>query len=92
VQTQLESASGAQFDMAYLQAQLVDHQKTVQLLQWEMSAGQDGDLQRYAAATLPVVLQHLEHVQMLISQATGADPQGLAAPKPGAARADTGRR
>jgi putative membrane protein len=51
----------------------------VQLLQWEIAAGQDANLQRYAAATLPTVLQHLQTLQHLHSSMTGAPPQGLAA-------------
>jgi putative membrane protein len=78
----LGKLSGAQFDLAYLQSQLVDHQKTVQILQWEMGSGQDAELQRYASAQLPIVLQHLETVQTLISQTTGAAPQGLASSAP----------
>ena len=43
------------------------------------SAGQDAQLQRFASATLPVVMQHLEMVQALLAEASGAAPQGLAA-------------
>jgi putative membrane protein len=82
----LDRASGAQFDSAYLQAQLVDHQKTVQILEWEMSAGQDPELQRYASATLPIVMHHLAQVQALLGQVTGAGPQGLAAADPSLAK------
>jgi putative membrane protein len=79
MQAQLQGLSGPAFDRAYLQGQIVDHQKTVQLLHWEIAAGQDANLQRYAAATLPTVLQHLQTLQHLQSSMTGAPPQGLAA-------------
>jgi putative membrane protein len=69
---QLESLSGPAFERAYLQNQLIDHQKTVQILEWEIGQGQEAGLQRYAAATLPVVMQHLQMVQALIGQTTGA--------------------
>lgn len=75
----LEKSGGAQFDAAYLQGQLVEHQKTAHLLEWEIASGQDPGLQRFASATLPVVLQHLQSVQALLAQTTGASPQGLAA-------------
>jgi putative membrane protein len=78
---QLESLSGAAFERAYLQNQLIDHQKTVQILEWEIGQGQEAGLQRYAAATLPVVMQHLQMVQALIGQSTGAAVRELAAPK-----------
>jgi len=76
---QLESLSGAAFDLAYLQGQLVEHQKTAQLLEWEIGMGQNPQLVRFASATLPVVLEHLETLQRLWSDTTGAAPAGLAA-------------
>jgi putative membrane protein len=76
---QLEGLRGDRFDAAYLQAQLIDHQKTVQLLQWEISFGQEPRLQRLAMETLPVVLDHLQQVQALIAETRGTPPQGLAA-------------
>lgn len=75
----LETLSGAEFDRAYMHAQLIDHQKTVQILQWELSNGQDAHLQKLAAETLPGVLKHLEHAQAVMSELTGSVPQGLAA-------------
>jgi putative membrane protein len=75
---ELKGLSGPQFDLAYMQGQLVDHQKTVQLLQWELAMGQDPELQRFAADTLPDVLEHLRMAQAIIGQLSGAGPQGLA--------------
>jgi putative membrane protein len=88
---ELKGLSGAQFDLAYMQHQLVEHQKTVQLLQWAWSMGQNAELQKLAAESLPTVLQHLEMAQSIMGQLTGAGPQGLAAyaspaKKPAAAR------
>lgn len=65
----LAGMSGAAFDDAYLRLQLVEHQKTVQLLQWEMGSGQEAPLQKLAAETLPTVLDHLAHVQALLAKA-----------------------
>ena len=75
---ELEKLSGPQFDVAYMQSQVIEHQKTAGLLQWQISLGQDGDLQRFAAATLPVVLTHLQAAQNILSQLTGQVPQGAA--------------
>ena len=55
----LEKLSGHQFDRAYLTAQVVEHQKTAQLLAWEIGQGQNPELQRFASETLPAVLEHL---------------------------------
>lgn len=76
---ELDRLSGKPFDVAYMQQQLIEHQKAATLLQWEMSTGQDPQLQRYAMDTLPTVLEHLEQVQMILGKLTGSGPQGLAA-------------
>jgi putative membrane protein len=68
---------GAQFEIAYLRNQLVEHQKAAQLLAWQINAGQIPSLQRFAAATLPGVLEHLEHVQQLLGELTGAARRDL---------------
>lgn len=75
----LETLQGSAFDAAYLQAQLVDHQKTVTLLLWEIASGQDASLQALAKESLPTVMDHLRHVQHLLGDVTAAGLQGLAA-------------
>jgi putative membrane protein len=70
----LEKLTGAVFDTAYILSQIEDHQKTVQLLQWEIGSGQNGPLQKFAAETLPVVLMHLKHAQLIASELTGQAP------------------
>jgi putative membrane protein len=79
MQARLQALNGVEFERAYLQGQIVDHQKTATLLQWEIAMGQDAGLQRYAAATLPTVLQHLQDLHQMHSQMTGTPPQGLSA-------------
>ncbi|TPI09204.1 DUF4142 domain-containing protein [Mesorhizobium sp. B4-1-3] len=59
MRVELEKLTDEAFDLAYISGQIVDHQKTVQLLEWEIDSGQDADIQRFAADTLPVVLEHL---------------------------------
>jgi putative membrane protein len=78
-QAELDKLSGAEFDLRYMQAQIVDHQKMSTILQWEISQGQDAALQRYAMEQLPAVFEHLEMAQRIVAQLTGATPQGLAA-------------
>jgi putative membrane protein len=78
MQAQLQGLGGAAFEKAYLQGQIVDHQKAAQILEWEVGMGQDAQLQRHAAATLPAVLSHLQTLQQLQSMSSGAPPQGLA--------------
>lgn len=64
----LAALSGAAFEDAYLQQQLVEHQKTAQLLQWHMGAGQQAPLQQVAMESLPTVLDHLAHVQAMLAE------------------------
>jgi putative membrane protein len=67
----LEAMSGAAFDLAYLDGQVADHQKTAQLLEHEIGSGQQVDLKTFAAETLPVVLAHLRLAQELQAEMTG---------------------
>lgn len=87
--SELEKMSGNLFDRAYIGGQIGDHQKTAQLLEWEIGSGENEQLKSYAADTLPVVLQHLEmaqHIQdALAERAPGAGaPQISEKPKSGA--------
>lgn len=59
------------FDLAYMRNQVVEHQKTAQLLEWEIGFGQDAELQRFAAEILPTVLSHLELARTLTAELSG---------------------
>ncbi|AZO66233.1 DUF4142 domain-containing protein [Mesorhizobium sp. M6A.T.Ce.TU.002.03.1.1] len=59
LRAKLEKLEGAAFDLAYISGQITDHQRTVQLLEWEIVSGQDADLQHFGSDTLPTVLEHL---------------------------------
>jgi putative membrane protein len=74
----LRGLSGRDFDLAYILAQIEDHQKTVQLLQWEIGSGQDAPLQQFAAETLPTVFGHLREAQFVASKLTGQAPPEIA--------------
>ena len=76
---ELEKLEDAEFDLAYMRGQIVDHQKTVQLLIWEIGSGQDAEIQRFAAATLPTVLRHLEMARDLTAELTNQPPATPAA-------------
>jgi hypothetical protein len=66
-----------------------DHQRTAQLLEYEIGSGENAALQTFAVETLPVVLQHLAMVQDLMEQfaqqnvtAGVAPPKGSGMPTP----------
>jgi len=83
VRADLDKLSGHQFDLAYIDGQVQDHQKTAQLLEWEIGSGQDASLKKFASEALPTVLQHLQIAQDLKAQLTGGGPQGVSASAPG---------
>jgi putative membrane protein len=74
VRDELNALSGADFDKAYLTAQMQDHQKTANLLLWHLSYGQNAELIRYSADTLPAVLDHLEHAKREYANLTQSPP------------------
>lgn len=57
---------GADFDLAYARRQVADHQRTAQLLEWEIGSGQNEALKAHARQVLPTVLDHLAHAQRLV--------------------------
>jgi len=71
IRQKLDTAEGRAFDVAYIDSQIIDHQKAAQLLTWEIGSGQDAQLQQYAAATLPTVMTHLRMAQNIASALTG---------------------
>jgi putative membrane protein len=67
----LTETSGAAFDLIYLQGQIADHQKTAQLLEYEIGSGQHLELKNFASQVLPVVLQHRRSAQSIQAEVTG---------------------
>jgi len=68
IKADLEKLKGSEFELAYMAAQIVEHQKAAQLLVWEIGSGEDGELQRFAARTLPTVIEHLEIARQIYAQ------------------------
>ncbi len=75
IRDELAKLSGAEYDKAYLTAQMQDHAKTANLLLWHLSYGQNSNLLDYSKRTLPAVLDHLEHAKRTYSQLTQAPPR-----------------
>ena len=61
----LESLSGANFDREYANSQVRAHEKTVRLLQDEITNGQDQAVKDFATQTLQVVNQHLDEARQM---------------------------
>jgi putative membrane protein len=80
VREHLHKLTGTAFDVAYIQAQVQDHQKTLHLLEHEIGSGQDQALREFAANTLPNIRQHLQMAQDLVLTVTPQAPQAATAP------------
>ncbi len=61
----LSKLSGKDFDMAYVNAMIDGHKKTLALMQAEASSGTDPDLKAFAAKTAPVVQTHLDAINKI---------------------------
>jgi putative membrane protein len=75
VRNELQKAQGQTFDLAYISAQIQDHQRTANLLMWHISMGQNEALRKYSMETLPEVLDHLEHAKQdyaMLTQGAGS--------------------
>jgi putative membrane protein len=70
VRNELQKASAKDFDLAYISAQIQDHQRTANLLQWHISTGQNEALKKYSMTTLPVVMDHLEQAKSQFAMLT----------------------
>jgi putative membrane protein len=56
---ELQQKSGQEFDQAYMDEMVSNHQEDVEAFQQYVEAGQDPDLKSFAEQTLPLLEQHL---------------------------------
>jgi putative membrane protein len=61
----LSKLSGVQFDHAYVQAMVEDHEKDVSEFKKEASTGKVLSLKKFASQTLPTLEDHLKHAREL---------------------------
>ena len=66
--TRLEGLRGNSFDRAYAQSQVKAHEKTVSLLENEISSGEDADAKAFAQSVLPTIRHHLEAARTLAGE------------------------
>lgn len=59
----LAGLSGAEFDKAYMQHMVGDHEKAVGLFQNGSSGAQDPDIKNYATKNLPIIQEHAKLAQ-----------------------------
>lgn len=58
----LKGLSGADFDKAYVDAMIDDHEDAVDLFKGQASGGKDAELKTFAAKTLPTLEGHLKMI------------------------------
>jgi putative membrane protein len=68
----LKSLQGTEFDKAFTQHAIQDHQKDIQKFQKASQQLQDSELKSFASKTLPTLQQHLQMAKQADSQATGS--------------------
>lgn len=64
-QEQLARKSGRDFDQAFADQMIKDHEKTIDLFSRQAKNGKDKELKDWAAAKLPILKEHLQHAQRL---------------------------
>ena len=69
---ELQQLSDAEFDRAYMDEMVKDHEKDVQAFEQQAESGQDPDLRAFAEETLPTLREHLEMAKEVHSQVTAA--------------------
>jgi putative membrane protein len=82
----LSKLSGAQFDRAYMQDMVSDHQKDVSEFKKQSTSAKDPELKAWAAKTLPTLQEHLQMAQAASRSAVGTSgtrPEGGTRTAPG---------
>ncbi len=72
IKTNLENLSGADFDKAYIQQMVADHNKDIALYRRQSQQGDDEDLKNWAAKNLPILQEHLRLARSIQDNLTGS--------------------
>ena len=72
---ELQQKSGQEFDQAYMDEMVSDHEEDVETFRQYTESGQDPELISFAEQTLPVLQQHLELAQQTREQVVAAAGQ-----------------
>ena len=88
---QLRSLKGADFDSAFVNAQVMGHQQVLDLLQRSQSQAQNADLQNHLTEAVKEVQTHLDRAREL-QQSLTSSGTGAAGDSASKAKSDTARR
>ena len=70
---ELRGKKGAEFDEAYIELMVSDHEEDVNMFEEASNNLQDAEVKAFAAKTLPVLQQHLDQAQMIDSTMEATD-------------------
>jgi putative membrane protein len=73
---ELQQKAGAEFDQAYMDEMVRDHQADIEAFQQYAETGQDPDLRGFAEQALPILEQHRRLAQQTREQVTAAVEEG----------------
>lgn len=71
----LSSLKGAEFDAAFKQHAIEDHQKDIEKFKTASEKAKDAEIKAFAAKTLPTLQQHLALAKQLNATPTASQPQ-----------------
>ena len=74
---EMQQLSGAEFDEAYMDEMVEDHEKDIELFEQQVESGKDPDLRAFAEETLPTLREHMELATQVQSQITAAGGEGV---------------
>jgi len=69
---ELQQLSDAEFDKAYMDEMVKDHEEDVEAFEQQAQSGEDPDLRAFAEETLPTLREHLELAKETQSQISAA--------------------
>jgi putative membrane protein len=67
----LQKLSGAEFDRAYMEAMVKDHEKAVKAFEKESKEGKDDNMKQWANRLTPIMKRHLETARKVCEQVKG---------------------
>lgn len=62
----ISNLNGAEFDKAFAQYMVEEHEKTINVFLRQIESGKDKQLKTWASRTLPTLQKHLEHARNLV--------------------------
>ncbi len=72
----LKTLSGEEFDHAYMEGMVKDHEEAVKLFEQQSKEGKDEAIKRWAGQLTPIFKKHLEMAREVCKQTEGGKKKG----------------